>query len=149
MRLTPIHITELPTNHIFVFGSNLAGRHGAGAAKQALSWGAVYGNPRGLQGQTYAIPTKDERIATLPVDRIRDFVDQFADFARNRPDLTFLVTEIGCGLAGYKPEDIAPLFIEAAVLKNVYLPERFWAVISQYVYVGHGYVELRKTKNEQ
>lgn len=119
-------ITHLQPNEVFVFGSNLAGRHGKGAAKQALaSFGAVYGQGEGLQGQSYAIPTKDGRLARLDLRRIKYFIDNFLVFAGEHPELTFLVTDIGCGLAEFKHEEIAPLFKEALVLDNVKLPEVF------------------------
>lgn len=109
---------------IFVFGSNLAGRHGAGAAKFALEHhGAIYGIGIGLQGNSYAIPTKDHSIKTLPLYVIKDYAESFLDFAANHPHLTFNVTEIGCGLAGYKPTDIAPMFKNHS--ENVMLPQRF------------------------
>lgn len=96
---------------IFVFGSNQAGVHGAGAAKYARErHGAIMGQGEGLQGTSYAIPTKDWTIRTLPLDIIRIFVDRFLDFAREHPEMSFYVTPIGCGLAGYKRADIEPLF---------------------------------------
>jgi hypothetical protein len=96
---------------IFVFGSNLAGRHGKGAALYAFRhYGAIYGQGEGLQGDSYAIPTKDERIRTLPLSEIRRHVIKFIMFAHTHPELEFQLTRIGCGLAGYKDEDIAPLF---------------------------------------
>ncbi|NIH77372.1 hypothetical protein FHV99_004624 [Ochrobactrum sp. P20RRXII] len=96
---------------IFVFGSNLAGRHGAGAAKHALMHhGAILLQGVGLQGRSYAIPTKDARILTLPLERIRPYVEEFKEFAREHPELTFYVTPIGCGLAGYKRSQIEPMF---------------------------------------
>jgi hypothetical protein len=99
------------TKEIFVFGSNLAGRHGAGAARTArLLYGARYGVGVGPAGRSYAIPTKDYSIRTLPLDEIKPYVDQFLKFARMYPGLTFNITRIGCGLAGYKPQDIAPMF---------------------------------------
>lgn len=119
-------ITHLKPNEIFVFGSNQSGRHGKGAAKTALKWGAKWGQAEGLQGKTYGIPTKDHSVRrVLSVDEISVYTQRFIEFARNNPQLRFLVTEIGCGLAGYKPKDIAPLFKEALELKNVVLPKRF------------------------
>jgi len=98
-------------NKIFVFGSNLAGRHGKGAALYARRYhGAIYGQGVGLQGSSYAIPTKDERIRTLPLSQILPYVEEFLEFARSHPDIEFQVTRIGCGLAGYKDEHIAPMF---------------------------------------
>jgi len=127
MRTTPDDIKKLEQGHIFVFGSNLSGRHGKGAAKTALGWGAKWGQGAGLQGRTYGIPTKDASIRrTLTVIEIKPFVDEFIEFAKNNPDLTFLVTEIGCGLAGHKQKDIAPLFINAVDVENIHLPEKFW-----------------------
>jgi hypothetical protein len=99
---------------IFVFGSNLAGRHGAGAARVALlHHGAVYGNGIGKEGNSYAIPTKDTRIESLPLHDIQKYVSSFIEYADRHPELDFQVTQIGCGLAGFTPEQIAPMF-EAA-----------------------------------
>jgi len=113
------------SNEVLVFGSNLAGIHGAGAAKFALNYGAVYGEGIGLFGQTYAIPTKDHNIKTLPISTIRSFVDEFIEFAKENTDKVFLVTPIGCKLAGYKYSQIAPLFSAAIGIKNVILPKDF------------------------
>lgn len=99
---------------VFVFGSNLAGVHGAGAAKAALErHGAKYGMGVGRSGNSYALPTKDERIETLPMSRIEDFVTEFIDYAKANPGVLFQVTQIGCGLAGLKSQDIAPMFFDA------------------------------------
>lgn len=100
---------------IFVFGSNEGGIHGAGAAKKALeSHGAVWGCGYGHVGNSFAIPTKDRTIRfTLPLEIIKAYVDGFTAYAKGRPDLDFQVTRIGCGLAGLKDEDIAPLFMFA------------------------------------
>ena len=107
---------------IFVFGSNLAGRHGKGAALTAIKeYGAVYGQGNGLWGQSYAIPTKDVYLRTLPLETIRFYVEVFLGIARERPELTFNVTRIGCGLAGYADKDIAPMFKDAPL--NCELPE--------------------------
>ena len=110
-------------NEIFVFGSNLAGIHGAGAALYAklhhgapyiknvtAEWGVKGKNGVGLQGSAYAIPTKDEWIKTLPIERIEPFVKEFIEFAKANPEMNFNVVRIGCGLAGYKEHQIAPLF---------------------------------------
>lgn len=124
-RITPDYITELKPNEIFVFGSNLEGRHGAGAALLALNrWGAVWGQGTGLQGQTYGIPTMQGGPET-----IQPYVHEFIRFARNHPEKNFLVTEIGCGIAGFRPKDIAPLFREALSVENIFLPKRFWEVL--------------------
>ena len=126
-RITSNEIKKLESNQIFVFGSNEGGKHGKGAAKTALTWGAKWGQAKCLQGRTYGIPTKDSSIRrTLSVNEIKPYVDEFIAFAISRPDLTFLVTEIGCGLAGHKPKDIAPLFKDAVDVVNIHLPERFW-----------------------
>jgi hypothetical protein len=108
-------------NQIFVFGSNLAGRHGKGAALTAYrNHGAIYGQGVGMQGNSFAIPTKDENLNTLPINKIEKYVDNFIKFATLNPDLTFQVTRIGCGLAGYEDSDIAPLFTDAPL--NCILP---------------------------
>lgn len=127
MKSTPDNITQLGPNEIFVFGSNLSGRHGKGAARTAFKlFGAVYGQAYGLQGQSYAIPTVDAEITNkLPISLIESYVNDFIAFAKENEKLTFYVTEIGCGLAGYKAKDIRPLFIKALDVKNIVLPLRF------------------------
>ena len=124
-RIIPSVIYSLAPNEIFVFGSNLAGMHGGGAARIArLHFGAVMGKGVGLQGQSYAIPTMQGGVET-----IRPYVDEFIIFAHQHPELHFLVTPIGCGIAGFEAEDIAPLFERAKEMKNISLPESFWEVI--------------------
>lgn len=120
--------------NIFVFGSNLAGIHGAGAAFYAYkNHGANWGVGNGLCGHSYAIPTKDERIRTFPLDDVKFYVDNFIDFAENYDIATFYVTKIGCGLAGFKETDIAPLFEQALKLDNIKLPEYFLKIlVSEY-----------------
>lgn len=109
---------------IFVFGSNLAGRHGKGSALEAArNWGAIYGQGEGRQGNSYAIPTKDERLRVLPLYLIAYYVAVFTQYARANPHLQFRVVAIGCGLAGYKPAQIAPLFDHSP--PNVSLPYEF------------------------
>lgn len=131
-RITPENITSLKENEIFVFGSNQSGRHGKGAAKTALGWGAIWGQGQGLQGKTYGIPTKDHAIKyTLDIGRINHYVNQFLQFAIDNPDKVFLVTEIGCGLAGLRPKEVAPLFRSAKDLSNIHLPKRFWRYINE------------------
>lgn len=126
-RITPENITSIKENEVFVFGSNEGGKHGKGAAKTALGWGAKWGQASGLQGRTYGIPTKDKTIRrVLTINEIKPYVDEFITFAKANPHLTFLCTEIGCGLSRYKPKDIAPLFTEAINIPNIYLPGRFW-----------------------
>jgi hypothetical protein len=118
-----INVKKMADDEVFVFGSNEAGRHGAGAAKTAMDAGAVYGVGFGHQGSTFAIPTKDWHIYTLSLDSIKFYVNRFLAYADTQPDLKFLVTRIGCGLAGYKDEDIAPLFSDAP--SNVILPDEW------------------------
>ena len=115
----------LPTSdEIFVFGSNLAGRHGAGAAKVATKFGAVYGVGYGLAGNSFAIPTKDIVLDVLPLPTIQAFVDDFLKFARMTFNTQkFFMTRIGCGLAGYYDEQIAPMFRGAPV--NINFPENW------------------------
>ncbi|MBQ8656931.1 MAG: hypothetical protein IJ527_07785 [Prevotella sp.] len=117
-RTTPEYINELQPNEIFVFGSNLRGMHGGGAAYAAYrKFGAIMGQGVGLQGQSYAIPTMQGGVET-----IRPYVDEFIAFAKSRPELTFLVTRIGCGIAGFTDSEIAPLFAEARDVENIVLP---------------------------
>lgn len=126
-RITPELITELNQNSIFVFGSNLAGIHGAGAALIARNqFGAILGVGFGPQGHSYAIPTKDRNLKSLPLDEIEPYVNIFIEYAKMLPHLTFKVTKIGCGLAGYSVTDIAPLFRAAIQVKNIHLPVEFW-----------------------
>lgn len=118
---TPERISELNENEVFVFGSNLAGAHGGGAARLAYNrFGAVWGQGVGLQGHSYAIPTMQGGVET-----IKPYVDEFVRFARENTHLTFLVTKIGCGIAGFHEEEIAPLFRDAVDVKNIILPREF------------------------
>ena len=116
---TPEMITELKPDEIFVFGSNLAGMHGGGAAYAAWrKFGAIMGQGVGLQGQSYAIPTMQGGVET-----IKSYVDEFIEFAKEHPELTFLVTRIGCGIAGFSDSEISPLFAKAHEVENIILPE--------------------------
>lgn len=118
--------TSLP---VFVFGSNLAGRHGKGAALWARQHrGAIYGQGVGRQGNAYAIPTKDHQLRVLPLLAIQAHVTEFLDYARQRPSTAFELTPIGCGLAGYRPAQIAPMFVNAPA--NVQLPNAFSEVLA-------------------
>ena len=120
-QFTPDFITELKENEIFVFGSNLQGLHGGGAARLAYEkFGAIWGQGVGLQGQSYGIPTMHGG-----VDVIKPYVDEFIGFSKSHPELTFLVTRIGCGIAGFRDEEIAPLFKECIEMENVCLPKSF------------------------
>lgn len=126
-RITNNRIKELKPGEIFVFGSNLEGAHGGGAALLAYrKWGAIWGQGAGLQGETYGIPTMHGG----PED-IHPYVDEFINFAIAHPELTFLVTEIGCGIAGFEPKDIAPLFEKAIPVSNIHLPARFWQILEK------------------
>ena len=125
LRYTPENITSLDRDEIFVFGSNLQGLHHGGAARVAHErFGAIMGQGVGLQGQSYAIPTMQGGVET-----IKPYVDEFIELAREWDQTTFLVTRIGCGIAGFTDEQIAPLFAEALKLYNVVLPKSFVDVI--------------------
>lgn len=125
MRFTPDNIKELAPDEIFVFGSNLAGHHGGGAARVALDrFGAQWGQGEGIQGQSYAIPTMQGGVET-----IKPYVDRFLDLAYEWDQNTFLVTRIGCGIAGFTPEQIAPLFDRALDMYNVVLPRDFYDIL--------------------
>ena len=118
-RYTPERITELKAGEVFVFGSNLSGSHGGGAAWLAYKrFGAIWGQGVGLQGQSYGIPTMQGGVET-----IKPYVDEFIEFARQHAELTFLVTKIGCGIAGFAESEIAPLFKTAHDVANIVLPE--------------------------
>lgn len=129
-RVTPEHIEALREGQIFVFGSNTEGYHAGGASRVALDrFGAIWGQGKGLQGQSYAIPTMNS------LEEISKYVDEFIRFADQHRERTFLVTRIGCGIAGYTDEQIAPLFANAYGIPNVYLPASFWRVLN-YKYNG-------------
>ena len=118
---TPERISELRPDEVFVFGSNLAGMHGGGAAWVAFrKFGAVMGQGVGLQGQSYAIPTMQGGVET-----IAPYVDDFIAFAKEHPELFFYVTRIGCGIAGFRDSQIAPLFADAVDVPNICLPDTF------------------------
>ena len=128
-RLSSDRISRLASNEVFVFGSNLQGAHGGGAARMAYErFGAVWGQGVGLFGQSYAILTMQGGVET-----IKPYVDNFLQFAQMHGELDFLVTEIGCGIAGFTPEEIAPLFFRAidTDIRNVYLPESFYKFYEQ------------------
>ena len=125
-RFTPEFINELQPGEIFVFGSNLRGMHAGGAARVAnLKFGAEWGVGVGLTGQCYAIPTMQGGVET-----IKPYTDQFIAFVAEHPELTFLVTRIGCGIAGFTDAQIAPLFADAVDAPNVVLPESFVKIIN-------------------
>ena len=123
-RVTPPIVRHLEENEIFVFGSNANGYHGGGAAAVAMhSFGAVWGQGEGLQGKSYAIPTMEG------LEKLKEAVDRFTDFADQHQEMRFLVTMIGCGSAGYSPREIAPLFKGCIYLENVALPSGFWKAL--------------------
>lgn len=125
LRVTPEFIDSLGENEIFVFGSNLRGAHAGGAARIAVEkFGAIWGQGVGLQGQCYAIPTMQGGVET-----IKPYVDGFISFAKQHPEMIFLVTRIGCGIAGFTSDEIAPLFADSVNVENVHLPKDFWAVL--------------------
>ena len=126
IEFTPEFISELNDGEIFVFGSNLAGMHGGGAARVAhRKFGAEWGVGIGLTGQTYAIPTMQGGVET-----IAPYVDEFIEFASNHKELKFYVTRIGCGIAGFRDEEIAPLFRNALGEANIILPQTFYNILT-------------------
>lgn len=131
-RIASNDIIELKDDEIFVFGSNIKGIHRAGAAKIAYEkFGAIWGKGMGIQGKSYAVPTKDEYINTLDIIYIQKFVLTFIEYAKSCPKKVFLVTEIGCGSAGYTNYSIAPLFRKAIKVDNIHLPKSFWEIINK------------------
>ena len=125
-RYTPDFITELKNDEIFVFGSNLEGMHGGGAAYIAYEkFGAIWGQGVGLQGQSYGIQTMHGG-----VNEIKPYIDEFIDFAKSHKELKFLVTRIGCGIAGFRDEEMAPLFKDAIDVENITLPKSFVNIIA-------------------
>ncbi len=125
-KFTPEMITSLEDNEVFVFGSNKEGMHIGGAAAFAQeNFGAVWGKGEGLYGQSYALPTMDDDNP----DCVKPYVDRFIKFANDHKEFTFLVTPVGCGIAGFTPEMIAPYFKEALDMDNVVLPESFVEVL--------------------
>ena len=123
-RVTPDHVDSLLPNEVFVFGSNASGFHAGGAAALAMNrFGAIWGQGEGLQGQSYAIPTMEG------LDKMKAAIERFAQYATEHKELRFLVTRIGCGIAGYTAREIAPLFNGCVCLENVTLPADFWDVL--------------------
>ena len=123
-RVAPDNIKSLESNEVFVFGSNAGGYHGGGAAAFAMHrFGAIWGRGEGLQGQSYAIPTMEG------IESMRAAIDRFTLFADQHPELRFLVTRVGCGIAGYSVREVAPLFKGCISLENVALPSDFWDVL--------------------
>lgn len=124
-RISQEFIDKLADNEIFVFGSNLQGQHGGGAARTAYKhFGAEWGTGVGPTGQCYAIPTMHGDI-----EDIKPYVDQFIEYAKQNPEKMFLVTRIGCGIAGFRDEQMAPLFAEAVPLTNIYMPLKWMNIL--------------------
>ena len=131
-RVTPERVLSLSPNEIFVFGSNASGFHGGGAAAQAMhDFGAIWGQGEGLQGQSYAIPTMEG------LESMKAAVERFTQFATQHPELRFLVTRVGCGIAGHTVREVAPLFSDCVSLDNVSLPTDFWDVLGLKMDAGH------------
>lgn len=129
---TPENIDSLTPNQIFVFGSNLGGFHGGGAARKAYDdFGAIWGQGEGLQGDSYALPTKDEKIQTLPLYKIKKHVDTLFKVCCMNSDKQFLITKVGCGLAGLSVENIGPMFKNFILLPNVVLPKEFYDICTK------------------
>lgn len=125
-RIAPTLINDLKDNEVFVFGSNLEGSHGGGAAAIAFQkFDAIWGQGVGLQGKSYGIPTMHGGVKD-----IKPYVDEFIEYAKSREDLIFLVTRIGCGIAGFRDEEIAPLFKDALEVENIYLPQSFIDILT-------------------
>lgn len=126
IRISSDNIQSLDSGEVFVFGSNIRGIHGAGAAQMANKlFGAEMGVGIGVTGDCYAIPTKDSNLRTLPITVVEEYIKDFIEYAYQTPDKIFLVTEVGCGLAGFSVKEIAPLFRRVLNCKNVYLPKTF------------------------
>ena len=138
-------ISEVGKKEVFVFGSNLAGHHAGGAAKVASDrFGAIWGQGEGLQGNSYAIPTMQGGI-----DTIRPYVDKFIEFATCHPELIFYVTRIGCGIAGFKEEEIAPLFCKAINIPNIRLPKEFHDIINAQLFAEQACDYWEKMKHNR
>jgi hypothetical protein len=126
MKITKSKITKLKKNEVFVFGSNLNGNHAGGAARLAFEkFGAINGQGIGLQGKSYAIPTLGVSMDKINLSVLKKHVNAFIQFAIDTPQNEFLVTEIGCGIAGFTKEEIAPLFTNAVIVDNISLPQSF------------------------
>lgn len=148
MKFTPENVTKLEPNQIFVFGANCAGIHGAGAAKQALKFGAKHRH-FGWVGQTYTLMTKDSNLQTLSLSDIKEEIDFFLEIVRDNPKKEWLLTKIGCGLAGYSVPEIAKLFIDFLPLpNNLIVPKDFytyWAEEDLEIYCLHTDEKVEKS----
>lgn len=148
-RITKPNLTtdDIGNKDIFVFGSNESGLHGGGAAAFAANeLDAKYGCGFGHTGSTFAIPTKDWFIDTLPLYVIEFYIKRFLQYVEECPNLKFRVTQIGCGLAGYQPKHIAPLFWPAVSMKNVWLPQEFWDILFPKTKIKQNYEQERISK---
>lgn len=125
-QVTPEKVYSLKENEIFVFGSNLLGIHKRGAAKDALdNYGAILGQGEGLQGQSYALPTKNTPTEFMPYENLKQYIDRLHLTIKQNPNLHFLITKVGCNLAGFTVWEIAPLFKDFIFLNNCSLPRDF------------------------
>jgi len=126
-RIAEDMVLSLKLNEIFIFGSNLSGHHAGGAASYARkNFGAMQGISTGRSGRTYAIPTLTQQYEKLSIEGIHYHIEEFISYAHLFPHMTFKVSAIGCGIAGFTVEEIAPLFQKAITVKNIQLPEIFW-----------------------
>jgi len=138
IKITSENTQTLKSNEVFVFGSNLAGQHLGGAALLAKEkFGAELGVGEGMTGQCYALPTKDENIETLPIAEIHKAIEQLRETVENNKDKFFIITAVGCGLAGYEAKDIAPMFENFINFENISLPQSFVDVIFPKVIKGY------------
>jgi hypothetical protein len=127
-RITPSKITSLASNEVFVFGSNLVGIHGAGAARDARAFGAIWGQGEGPQGQCYALPTKRSPHESLTLEEVNEAVQRFIEYADQHHDKQFLITRLGCGRAGFLDIEIAPMFAQYVNMPNLSFPLE-WGMI--------------------
>ncbi len=129
-RITPRDIDRLMYNEIYVFNANLAGKHLHPSAKLAKEkFGAIEGKGKGLQGQSYAIPFRDENLKKMPLDLVERYINEFITFAKDNPNKIFLVTEIGTGIGEFKYTQVAELLKETINMKNIKLPSPYIAHI--------------------
>ena len=133
--IIPTAISRVPANGVFVFGSNEAGIHGDGAARLAVqSFGATFGRGFGFSGKSFAIPTKDSKITTLPLEVIGNYIKRFVAESKLHPENFYFVTAIGCGLAGYTASEIAPMFfaLMREELPNYAFPAEFFSALDSF-----------------
>lgn len=133
---SPVKISTLKDNEVFVFGANTSGRHVGGGARMALKWGAQDGLGYGISGKTFAIPTLRHDFTKLSLRDIEEYINGFIGYARIRRDKTYLVIAIGCGFAGFGIDEIAPLFGEALQYEHIKLPLVFFEYLIRREYVN-------------